>query len=70
MENSDTTLALPQGAFNIYYNGANSEIEYPKTLTVNVKKEYSNKLIKGYHKNSNSNKSININAEYSAVVMQ
>ncbi|NAS29800.1 hypothetical protein GTQ40_02345 [Flavobacteriaceae bacterium R38] len=70
LENSDTVLVLPQGSFNLYCNGSNSKIVYPKNLIVNVKKEYSNELIKGYNKNNNSNKLININAEYSDIVMQ
>ncbi len=70
LENTDVVLVLPKSTFDIYYNGSNSGVKYPEWLTVKVTKNYANKLVKGYNKEKNSDRSITINAKYSDVVMQ
>ena len=70
LENTDAVLVLPKTAFNIYCNSLSSEVVYPKAPTVKVSESYSNELIKGYYKQKNTDKSININAKYSEIVMQ
>ncbi|NER12203.1 hypothetical protein GWK08_02000 [Leptobacterium flavescens] len=70
LENTDARLVLPKTAYSFYCNGANSDIVYPEFLVVKVTDDYSNKLIKGYSKSKNADKSIYINAKYSDIVMQ
>lgn len=70
LENTDAILVLPKTAFDLYFTGSNTCIDYPDALKVKVDDNYSTKVVKGYNQSKNSNKSININAKYSKVVMQ
>jgi hypothetical protein len=70
LENTDAIFNLPKTAFDIYFNGSNSEIEYPKSFNVTVTDTFNSKIVKGYNQQKNSDKTININAKYSSLIMQ
>lgn len=70
LENTDASMTLPNTAFDFYYNGKKSRFEPKANLTLNETKNFDRKLLKGYHKNSNSGRSITITANYSNVNMQ
>lgn len=70
LENTDAAVNLPDTAFNFYYNGKKSQLKNPKYLKLTESKTGEGKLIKGYHKNNASGKTITINATYSNVTMQ
>ena len=70
LENTDTVVLLPTSSYDFYYSGNNSEVEYPSSLTVKTTENFDNKIIKGYHKSRDSDKSINITSMYSDVVLK
>ena len=70
LDNSDAVIVLPSNAFNIYFNGSQSKVSYPEFLKVKVSNSYGKKIVNGFARNQSTNKSININAKYSDVVMQ
>ncbi|QLE00444.1 hypothetical protein HX109_02290 [Galbibacter sp. BG1] len=70
LDNSDAILSLPKTAFTFYSNASNSSVKYPKTLSLKVSKNYNNEVANGYFSQKNSNKTINLVANYSDVVLQ
>lgn len=70
LENSDLVLDLPDVAYSLNYSGTKSEVSYPKELKLKTSNSYDNKKLKGYNKNEDSNASVNINAEYSEVLLK
>lgn len=70
LENTDATVNIPSGAFSFYFNGSKSTLKYPKMLQLKESKSGNRVLVKGYHINTNSNKTIAINATFSNVSLQ
>ena len=70
LENTDALLVLPSSSFDVYVSGANSNISCPKKLKVTKANNYGTQVVKGYNRQRNSNRTININAKYSEIVMQ
>jgi hypothetical protein len=70
LENTDAVIKLPNSSFSFYYNGKKSTLKYPKSLDLNVTKNYDRVLVKGFNKLKNLNKNISINATYSNLVFQ
>ncbi|MCM5661642.1 hypothetical protein [Galbibacter mesophilus] len=70
LDNSDAKLSLPKTAFTFYSNASNSSIKYPKSLILKVSKQYNNEVANGYFSQKNSNRTINLVANFSNVVLQ
>ncbi|MEJ4087286.1 hypothetical protein [Galbibacter orientalis] len=70
LDNSEAVLTLPKAAFNFYSNVSNSMMKYPKGLTLDVSKRYDNEVANGYYAQKNSNKTINLVATFSDVVLK
>ncbi len=70
LDNTDAVIMLPKSAFDFYCSTSSSKINIPEKLTVNISKTYAGKLIKGYYRQKNSNKNINLTATYSDVVIR
>ena len=70
LENTDAVIALPKPAFDFYCNTSNSTVNFPKQLYIDVSKNHSGKLVKGYHKQRNSAKNFNLTAIYSDVIIR
>ncbi len=70
IENSDFKLKLPNTAYNLTYNGAQSRISIPKTLETQVRRNFGNVFVNGFNKTRNTNKVITVNAKYSDIVLQ
>lgn len=70
LENSDLVLDLPESAFNISYNGTNSQIKYPQGLKLTSTNSYDNQKLKGYNGNQNAGATVNINAKFSDVILK
>ena len=70
LDNSEAVLTLPKAAFNFYSNASNSMMKYPKGLTLDVSKRYDNEVANGYYAQKNSNKTINLVATFSDVVLK
>tara|TARA_R100001369_G_scaffold15437_4_gene30236 strand:- start:548 stop:1975 length:1428 start_codon:yes stop_codon:yes gene_type:complete len=70
LENTDAVLHMPDTAFSFYFNGKKSTLQYPKSLELNRTKNYNRVLVRGFNKNSNGNKNVTVNANYSNVKIQ
>ena len=70
LDNTDAIVVLPRSAFNFYCNTTNSKVNFPDQLRIDVTKKYAGLLAKGYHRQKNSNKNINLTAMYSEVVIR
>ncbi len=69
LENSDLELSIPDAAFNFTYNGTQSNIKYPKSITLKSSKSYDNETLSGYNKSQNANGNISIKANFSDVLV-
>ncbi len=69
LENSDLELALPQTAFNFTYNGTQSSIKYPKSLSLKSTKTYDNEILNGYSRSRDANGNISIKANFSDILV-
>ncbi|MFD0861442.1 hypothetical protein ACFQ1M_04435 [Sungkyunkwania multivorans] len=70
LDNTDALVSLPQTSFLLYYSGSNSSIKYPDDLKVGTEENYNTVIVKGFRGSRSSDKSINVTANYSDVVMQ
>lgn len=70
LDNSDLILDLPESAFNITYNGTNSQVKYPQGLKVTSSNSYDNQKLKGYNGDKNAGATVNIHAKFSDVVLK
>lgn len=70
LENSELELDLPEAAYNITYNGTNSEVNYPSSLKLSTSNSYDNQKLKGYNVSQNGGGSINIHAKFSDVLLK
>ncbi|WP_417444885.1 hypothetical protein [Joostella sp.] len=70
LDNSEAELTLPKSAFNFYSNASNSMVKYSKALILDVSKRYDNEVANGYFSQKNSNKTINLVATFSDVVLK
>jgi len=69
LENTDASLKLPNTPCDFYYNGKKSRLE-ASNLSLKETNNFDRKILKGYHKNGNSGRSITITANYSNVSVQ
>ncbi|MFD1095207.1 hypothetical protein [Salegentibacter chungangensis] len=69
LENSDLILSLPNAAFNFSYNGTQSKIKYPKSLSLKSSKSYDNETLNGFNKSKGGNGNVSINASFSEVLV-
>ncbi|OQD42370.1 hypothetical protein BUL40_11430 [Croceivirga radicis] len=69
VQNGELLCKLPKDAVSVYINGTQSDIEYPKVLTMERTKNFNTTVCKGYKNSDSSGKSININAKYSTIVL-
>jgi hypothetical protein len=69
LDNTDAVIMLPRSAFDFSCNTSDSRIDFPQQLQLAITKKYANQLAKGYHKQQNNAKQINITATYSDVVI-
>ncbi|MCP9198345.1 hypothetical protein MKO06_00385 [Gramella sp. GC03-9] len=69
LENSDLVLDIPETAFNFNFNGMQSSIKYPQSMTLKSTKSYDNQILNGYNKSRNGNGSISIKANFSDVLI-
>lgn len=67
LDNTNAVIVLPESGFRVVLNGDNSEIKLPSRLKVSTTREGNNTSIKGYHRNSDSDKHITLQAKYSEV---
>ncbi|MGE5943344.1 MAG: hypothetical protein ACM31G_03290 [Flavobacteriales bacterium] len=63
LQNSDAVITLPKVDYNLQYKGTRSRLKHPKKTSSDTVSTYSTN-------NSNTNKTIVVNAKYSNVVMQ
>jgi hypothetical protein len=70
LDNTNAVFVLPEEAYTISIKSNNSQLSYPKALTVSTENKYSDKLVKGYFKSPNTSKSITINARYSKILFK
>jgi hypothetical protein len=63
LQNSDAVIMLPKVVYNFKYKGTSSKLKHPKKTSNDGVTTFSTN-------NSNTNKSIVINAKYSNIVMQ
>jgi len=70
LENTDASIKVPNTAFDFYYNGKKSKLVPVKAMKLTESDNFDRKMFKGYHKNTNSGRSINITANFSNVSMQ
>ncbi|WP_224484542.1 hypothetical protein [Robertkochia aurantiaca] len=71
LDNSDARIDLPDDvAFDFYCTASDSEVKLPSYLVLDVSDRYNSKLAKGYNKQKNSTRSINLMAELSEVNVQ
>ncbi|MCV6628307.1 MAG: DUF4097 domain-containing protein [Flavobacteriaceae bacterium] len=71
VDNTDARIRLPKSvAYQVYLNGMDSEIAYPEHLKVETTNSFQNTLVKGYNKSSQTDKTVNITARYSQVVVR
>ncbi|MEO2064679.1 MAG: DUF4097 family beta strand repeat-containing protein [Christiangramia sp.] len=69
LENSDLELSIPDAAFNFTYDGTQSKIKYPRSITLKSSKSYDTETLSGYNKSQNANGSISIKANFSDVLV-
>ncbi len=69
LENSDLELSVPDTAFNFSYNGMQSSIKYPKSLSLKTSKSYDNEMLNGFNKSREGNGNITIKANFSDVLV-
>lgn len=67
LENTDLQLNLPETAFIFNYNGSQSDISYPETITAEPMENYDSKIINGYQKSKSATGTVNITARFSDV---
>lgn len=70
VENGEVDCVLPKVPFAIYVNETTSEFKFPEKLAIGSSRNYGTNVHKGYHINNKSDKSININAKYSEIVLK
>tara|TARA_R110000787_G_scaffold81036_2_gene175916 strand:+ start:71666 stop:73126 length:1461 start_codon:yes stop_codon:yes gene_type:complete len=72
LENSDAILNLPKTAHSFYYNGKKTRLEIPVSSNLKLNKSVVGDLIiqKGYNYANTNEKSININASFSNVIIK
>ena len=69
LENSDLKLKLPGSAYDFVYRGSQSKVKVPSGLSLKTTKSYDKEILNGYHKAQGQERSININANFSEVVL-
>lgn len=69
LENSDLKLSIPRTAFNFNYNGTQSDIKYPGSMTLKSTKSYDNEILKGFYKAKGAEGNITIHASFSDVLV-
>lgn len=69
LENSDLILSLPDSAFNFSYNGTQSKIKYPKSLSLKSSKSYDNETLNGFNRSKGGSGNVSINASFSEVLV-
>lgn len=70
VENSDFRLNLPKTPFNVVYNGIHSRISVPKTLETSVRRNFGTVFVNGFRGTRDTEKTINIHAKYSDVLLR
>ncbi len=72
LENTDAVLKLPETAHSFYYNGKKTRLEIPVSSNLQLDKSVVGDLIiqKGYNYSNTNDKSININASFSNVIIK
>ncbi|MEP2934919.1 MAG: hypothetical protein ABJM06_04325 [Gilvibacter sp.] len=69
LENTDANIFLPAVDFDLYFNGKKSKLKAPSSMTLNTSGGQDRTFIKGFRGAKGSDRSININANYSEVTM-
>lgn len=67
LENTDLDLNLPETALIFNYNGSQSNINYPESITAKPVESYDNKIINGFQKSRNASGTVSIKAKFSDV---
>jgi len=70
LQNAELNLNVPNVAFNIYVNGTSSTFTSPDKVILELTKNHSNTIHKGYYINKKAARSIVINSKYSEVNLQ
>lgn len=72
LENTDAVLKLPETAHSFYYNGKKTRLEIPIPSNLKLSKSIVGDLIiqKGFNYSNTNDKSININASFSNVIIK
>ncbi|WP_276167575.1 hypothetical protein [Zobellia alginiliquefaciens] len=74
LQNAEFVCRLPNKEGNIYMNGTASEFTLPTNLKLDKRTNHTSVVYKGYINNNNNNnksdKSININSQYSEIILQ
>lgn len=69
LQNSDLNVDLPDAAFSFTYNGTQSKIKYPGSLSLKSSKSYDNETLRGFNKSQNADGTVNIKASFSDVLL-
>lgn len=70
VKNGELYCEVPASAYDLQYRGTFSEFTPPASLQLQKATDNGQTTYKGYHLNSNSNRSIVINSQYSEVVLK
>lgn len=68
--NGNLNASLPKSSYSIYVKGKSSKVALPVGLSVNKSVNQNIIVHKGFNASNNTNKSVNINASYSDVVLK
>lgn len=67
LQNTDLILDLPESALIFSYEGAQSEINYPESITGEPVERYGSKIINGFQGSRGASGTVSINAKFSNV---